>query len=47
MMGYCALIIYHGCGDTRVILDDLVDAGVDAYYTLEVKAGMDVVKLSN
>jgi len=40
-----ALIIYHGCGDTRAILDDLIEAGIDAYHTLEVKAGMDVVKL--
>jgi hypothetical protein len=40
-----ALIIYHGCGDTRVIIDDLIETGIDAYHTLEVKAGMDVVKL--
>ena len=40
-----ALIIYHCCGDSRVILDDLIEAGIDAYHSLEVKAGMDVVKL--
>ena len=41
-----ALIIYHGCGDTRgAVLDGLVEAGIDAYHTLEVKAGMDVVEL--
>lgn len=40
-----ALLVYHGCGDSRAVLDDLVDAGIDAYHTLEVKAGMDVIKL--
>lgn len=38
-------LVYHGCGDTRAILDDLIEAGIDGYHTLEVKAGMDVVKL--
>lgn len=42
-----AILIYHGCGDTRVIMDDMVEAGIDAYHPLEVKAGMDVVKLKN
>ena len=40
-----ALLIYHGCGDSRTILDDLVEAGIDAYHSLEVKAGMDVIAL--
>ncbi len=38
-------LIYHGCGNASVIFDDLIDAGIDGYQTLEVKAGMDVVKL--
>lgn len=38
-------LVYHGCGDTRMILDDLIEAGIDGYHSLEVKAGMDVVKL--
>ena len=38
-------LIYHGCGNTLAIFDDLIEAGIDAYHTLEVKAGMDVVKL--
>ena len=28
-----------------MIIDDLIEAGIGAYHTLEVKAGMDVVKL--
>jgi uroporphyrinogen decarboxylase len=39
------LLVYHGCGDSRAILGDLVEAGIDAYQPLEVKAGMDVLKL--
>ncbi len=37
--------IYHGCGDSRVIYDDLIEAGVDGYNPLEAKAGLDVVEL--
>lgn len=40
-----ALLIYHGCGNTISIFDDLIEAGIDSYHTLEVKAGMDVVEL--
>lgn len=40
-----ALVIYHGCGDTRAILDDLIEAGIDGYHTLQVSAGMDVIEL--
>ncbi len=40
-----AILIYHGCGDSRAILDNLIEAGIDAYHTLEVKAGMDAVEL--
>jgi hypothetical protein len=39
------MVIYHGCGDTRVILQDFVDMGLDAYNPLEAKAGLDVVSL--
>jgi uroporphyrinogen-III decarboxylase len=38
-------VIYHGCGDVRSILEDYIEAGVDAYNPLEVKAGLDVVEL--
>ena len=40
-----ALLVYHGCGDSRAILDGLVDAGIDAYQPCEVKAGMDILEL--
>jgi len=39
------MVIYHGCGDARAILDDMVDLHLDAYNPLEVKAGLDVVAL--
>ena len=42
---YDVPIIYHGCGNTTAIFNDLIEAGIDAYHTLEVKAGMDVIKL--
>ena len=41
---YDVPIIYHGCGNTEAIFDGLIEAGIDAYHTMEVKAGMDVVK---
>ena len=37
--------LYHGDGDDRPILDDLIEAGVRALHPLEVKAGMDLRKL--
>jgi hypothetical protein len=37
--------IYHGCGNVELIFDDFIEIGVDAYNPLEVKAGMDAVKL--
>lgn len=37
--------IYHGCGDARVIYDDLLSAGIDVYNPLEAKADLDVVEL--
>ena len=39
------MAIYHGCGDAREILDDLIELGLDAYNPLEAKAGLDVVEL--
>lgn len=38
-------VIYHGCGNTKRILDDFIEVGVDAYNPLEAKAGFDVVDL--
>ena len=38
-------VIYHGCGDARDVLDDLVELGLDGYNPLEAKAGLDVVEL--
>jgi uroporphyrinogen decarboxylase len=37
--------IYHGCGDSSEVFDDMIAAGVDAYNPLEAKAGLDVVDL--
>ncbi len=39
------MVIYHGCGDARDILEDMVQIGLDGYNPLEVKAGLDVVEL--
>jgi len=38
-------VIYHGCGNVSRIFGDFIEAGVDAYNPLEVKAGLDVVEL--
>jgi len=38
-------VIYHGCGNALAIFDDLIECGIDAYNTLEAKAGLDVVEL--
>ncbi len=38
-------LIYHGCGNATAIFDELIECGIDAYQTLEVKAGLDVVEL--
>ena len=35
-------VIYHGCGNVHAIFEDYIEAGIDAYNPLEVKAGMDV-----
>lgn len=39
------MTIYHGCGDARAILDDMVELGLGGYNPLEAKAGLDVVEL--
>ncbi len=38
-------VIYHGCGNVSLMLDDFAEIGVDAYNPLEVKAGMDCLDL--
>ena len=38
-------VIYHGCGNVHAIFEDYIEAGIDAYNPLEVKAGMDCVEL--
>jgi hypothetical protein len=49
MVGECHAhglpVIYHGCGNVSLILDDFIEMGVDAYNPLEAKAGMDCVEL--
>jgi hypothetical protein len=38
-------VIYHGCGNVELIFEDFIEIGLDAYNPLEVKAGLDAVKL--
>ena len=38
-------VLYHGCGNAQAIFEDYIDAGIDGYNPLEVKAGMDVLDL--
>lgn len=38
-------VIYHGCGNVKLIFDDFVEMGLDAYNPLEAKASMDAVEL--
>ena len=38
-------VIYHGCGNVQAIFEDYIEAGIDAYNPLEVKAGMDAIDL--
>jgi len=35
----------HSCGNVMTLVDDIVDAGLDSLEPLEVKAGMDALKL--
>ena len=37
--------LYHGDGDNRLVLEDLIEAGVRALHPLEAKAGMDLREL--
>ena len=39
------MVIYHGCGDVRKILEDYIEAGIDAMNPLEAKANLDAVEL--
>lgn len=38
-------IIYHGCGNSTELFEDFIECGVDAYHSLEAKAGIDVIDL--
>jgi hypothetical protein len=38
-------VIYHGCGNVELIFEDFIEMKLDAYNPLEVKAGLDAVKL--
>ncbi|MBW1973613.1 MAG: hypothetical protein JRI44_12380, partial [Deltaproteobacteria bacterium] len=38
-------VIYHTDGNPMAIIDMLIDAGIDGYHPLEVKAGLDAVEL--
>jgi len=38
-------VIYHGCGNASLILNDFVEIGIDALNSLEAKAGLDCVEL--
>jgi hypothetical protein len=39
------ILVYHGCGNATTIFDDLIECGIHAYHSLEVKSGIDVVDL--
>ena len=39
-------VLFHSDGDIRLLLDDMLDAGVDTINPLEAKAGMDVRELA-
>ena len=38
-------VIYHGCGNVKLIFEDFIEMGVDGYNPLEAKAGLDCVAL--
>lgn len=38
-------VIYHGCGNVELILEDFIEMKLDAYNPLEVKAGLDAINL--
>jgi uroporphyrinogen decarboxylase len=39
------MVIYHGCGDIRKVLEDYIEIGIDAVNPLEAKASLDAVEL--
>lgn len=38
-------VILHSCGNVKMLIPDLLDAGLDCLQPLEVKAGMDLIEL--
>lgn len=38
-------VIMHSCGFVEPLLPDMIDAGIDCLQVIEVKAGMDLIKL--
>jgi uroporphyrinogen decarboxylase len=38
-------VIYHGCGNVELILDDFIEMDLESYNPLEAKAGLDCVDL--
>jgi hypothetical protein len=38
-------VIYHGCGNVRLIFEDFIEMGLDMYNPLEAKADLDCVAL--
>ena len=38
-------VIYHGCGNVKLIFEDFIEMGIDSYNPLEAKAGLDCVEL--
>jgi uroporphyrinogen decarboxylase len=43
--GHGAKVRLHSCGDVRPLIPDILDAGIDCLNPIEVKAGMDPLKL--
>ena len=37
--------IYHGCGNSSAVFEDMIEAGVDGLNPIEAKAGLDVLEL--
>lgn len=38
-------VIYHGCGNVSLILEDFIEMRVDSYNPLEAKAGLNYAEL--
>jgi hypothetical protein len=38
-------VMYHGCGNVKLLFGDFIEIGIDLYNPLEVKAGMDALEL--